>query len=168
MSNNVINLFKSVLNGLEVNNYGVLELHIDDQTCDKWGLNINENNNLLFKPFNGQWTNVKYSVKDFLFNEIFKTLCFTQKFTAMGKCSIDALKIATNSGFFHEIKIKPISLEIASIYDLKMYFYQSCPNDIIAICQDHIYYGANNISDYENFMSSFGKNWYAPWSYNYQ
>ncbi|TYA69806.1 hypothetical protein [Seonamhaeicola marinus] len=157
------NLFKSVLNGLEINNYGILELHIDEQTGEKWGLNINNNCNLLFKSDKGKWTNVKYSVNDFLFNEILKTSCFSQKYSAMGKCSIEDIKIATNNGFLHRIKIEPIDLEIANIHDLKMYFYQSCPNDIIAVGRDNIYFGANNKSDFESFISSFGKNWHAPW-----
>ncbi|SNR15149.1 hypothetical protein [Tenacibaculum jejuense] len=154
-------LFKSVLNGLKINNYEILELHIDEQTGEKWGLDINSN--LLFKPYDGKWTNVNYSVEDFLYNEILKTSSFSQKFSAMTKYSIDDIKTATNNGFLHKIKIKPIDLEIANIHDLKMCFYQSCPNDIISVGENTIYYGANNKSDFENFISSFGKNWHAPW-----
>ncbi len=156
------NLFKSVLNGLVINNYEILELHVDEQTGEKWGLDISDNT-LLFQPYNREWTNVKYSVEDFLLNEVLKVSCFSQKYSAIGKCSIEDIKTATNNGFLHKIKVKPIDLEIANIYNLKMYFYQSCSNDVIAVGKDNVYYGANNKSDFENLISSFGENWHAPW-----
>ncbi|WP_272149859.1 hypothetical protein [Tenacibaculum aiptasiae] len=156
------NIFKSVLNGLKHNSLGILELHIDDHTGDKWGLNTN--NNLLFKPFKRKWSNTKYSVQDFLINEVLKITCFNQNFTARGKCSNNELKKAINDGFLFEIESKEIHIEAANIYDLNMNFYQSSANDIIAIGEESIYYGVNNRVDLDNFTSLFGKDWYlALW-----
>ncbi len=156
-------LFKSVINTFKINDYNILEIHIDDQTGDKWGLNIDKNYKLYFKPINGEWTNVKYSISDFLINELLKVSCFTQSFSASGTYSNNELKAGIDKGYIREIKIKQIDLKIANIYDLKMTFYQSLQNDIIGVGKEYIHYGVNNKADFEKFISSFGKNWYAPW-----
>ena len=45
--------------------------------------------------------------------------------------------------------------------NLKSFYYQSCPNDIIQVGSEQIFCGANNKSDFEKLIASFGKNWYV-------
>ena len=154
-------IFRWVLCCLNINNYGYLEINTDAQTGDKWAINVNENNILLFKPFKEEWVKINYSVEEFLINEIHITSCFSLEFSAQGEYTEQEFKRKLNNGFFRKIDIKSIDLDIANIYNLKMSFYETCINDIIGFNDDYVYYASNNKSDFEKVTSSFGKKWHV-------
>ncbi|WP_027391799.1 hypothetical protein [Aquimarina latercula] len=154
-------IFRWVLSCLNINNYGYLEINTDAQTGDKWAINVNENNSLLFKPYKEKWVKVNYSVEDFLINEIHITSCFSLEFSAKGEYTQQEFIRKISDGFFRKIEIEPIDLDIANIYNLKMSFYETCINDIIGINGNSVYYASNNKSDFEKITSSFGKKWHV-------